>query len=148
MLTTKGRYAVMALVDMALNSEGKPMTLAGIAERQGITVAYLEQLFSRLRKSELVRSVRGPGGGYLLARPVGEINVAEVIKASDETIKITRCSSQGCSPQGAKCLTHDLWSGLGKSIDDYLSSISLDDVCSGKLKNSFNFGEELIGAGS
>ena len=128
MLTTKGRYAVMAMVDIARHANGKTVTLSDVSVRQGITIAYLEQLFSRLKRAGLVKSVRGPGGGYLLARDSEQINVAEVILAADETIKMTRCETTGCSISGAKCLTHD----LSQQIYGYLNAISLEDVLTGK----------------
>lgn len=141
MLTTKGRYAVMAMVDIARHCNGSPVTLAEIALRQGITTAYLEQLFARMRKCGLVKSVRGPGGGYLLARNKDEITVADIICAADEPMKMTRCKSTGCAIKGTKCLTHDLWDGLSAQIQNYLSSISLQDVCEGRVING---GSEYI----
>lgn len=133
MMTTKGRYAVMAMVDIAINSNGRPLALADISERQGITVAYLEQLFSKLKKAGLVSANKGPGGGYMLNKDKSEITVSEVIDAVDENIKMTRCISDGCMDKGAKCLTHDLWDGLGNHISSYLRDISLNDVCSGNI---------------
>src|SRR6516164_4686728 len=119
-LSTKGRYAVMAMVDLAQHSTGAPISLAGIAERQEISLSYLEQLFAMLRKGGLVKSVRGPGGGYLLAHDRGETRIADIILAVDEPIRATRC---------APCATHDLWEELGNQIHLYLSSVSLADVC-------------------
>jgi len=136
MLTTKGRYAVMAMVDLANNGKGKPLPLSDIASRQDITLAYLEQIFSRLKAGQLVKSVRGPGGGYLLSRPVDKINIAEIITAVNEPIKMTRCDhnpDKGCTSTKARCLTHDLWDGLGNHIYSYLNSVTLDDICSRKL---------------
>ncbi len=130
-LSTKGRYAVMAMVDLATHSEGKPVSLADVAERQEISLSYLEQLFGRLRKSGIVKSVRGPGGGYLLARPAADTRVADVILAVDEPIKATRCtpgSPSGCHGRQQRCLTHDLWEELGNQIYLFLSSVSLADV--------------------
>ena len=132
MLTTKGRYAVTAMVDLARNSGQKPVSLADIALRQGITVAYLEQIFAKMKRSGLVKSIRGPGGGYVLARRMDEINIAEIVIAAEESIKMTRCSSEGCAIKGAKCLTHDLWDGLGKQIKNYLEAINLEAICSAK----------------
>ncbi len=132
MLTARGRYAVMAMVDLALYSQNKPVTLADIATRQEITQAYLEQIFARLKADGLVKSVRGPGGGYLLMRPAEKMSVAEIVLSQDEKIKMTRCNSHenhGCMAGRAKCLTHDLWDGLSNSIRGYLSSVSLADVC-------------------
>lgn len=135
-LTTKARYAVMAMVDIALcNKEAgevKAVSLADIASRQKITVAYLEQIFSKLKKASLVKSVRGPGGGYILSKSPSEINAAEIIDAVDEAIKIKGCSDhsqgKGCLSNKAKCITHDLWDGLGNNIRSYLASASLEDV--------------------
>lgn len=136
-LSTKGRYAVMAMTDLAARPAGRPVTLADIAGRQQISLAYLEQLFSRLRRRGVVESVRGPGGGYRLARPAGEISVAEVIKAVDEPLRATRCSGPGakvgCMAGGARCLTHDLWEATGRQIEQFLGGISLADVASGAL---------------
>jgi Rrf2 family iron-sulfur cluster assembly transcriptional regulator len=130
-LSTKGRYAVMAMVDLALQSRGGPVALADIAQRQDISLSYLEQLFGKLRKGAQVKSVRGPGGGYLLARDPRETRIADIILAVDEPIKATRCtpgSPEGCSADRSRCLTHDLWEELGNQIYLYLSSVSLADV--------------------
>lgn len=140
LLSTKGRYAVMALVDLAAANSDKPVTLAGIAERQEIPLAYLEQIFSKLKKRGIVRSVRGPGGGYKLAKPASDTKIAEIVLAADESIKMTRCqngSSNGCMASKGQCLTHDLWEGLGYQIFQYLHAISLEDVCERKLKQKF-----------
>ena len=131
-LSTKGRYAVMAMVDLAMNTDGRPVALAEIADRQEISLSYLEQLFSKLRKGNLVNSVRGPGGGYLLARTAEELRIADIIMAVDEPVRATRCkpnSSAGCKSDASRCLTHDLWEELGHQIHLYLSSVSLRDVC-------------------
>ena len=130
-LSTKGRYAVMAMVDIAAHTEGKPIALADVAERQEISLSYLEQLFSKLRRGGLVKSVRGPGGGYLLAHTAGDTRIADIILAVDEPIKATRCtpgSPAGCTSNKSRCLTHDLWEELGNKIYLYLSSVSLADV--------------------
>jgi len=130
-LSTKGRYAVMALVDLAAHAKGRPVALSEIAARQEISLSYLEQLFARLRRGRLVQSVRGPGGGYLLARPAGAIAVAEIIAAVDEPLHATRCAPGapgGCRTDRSRCLTHDLWAGLGRQIQAYLSSVSIADV--------------------
>jgi len=135
-LSTKGRYAVMAMVDLATQSDGRPIALADVAERQEISLSYLEQLFGRLRRNQLVKSVRGPGGGYLLARDASEIRVADVIMAVDEPIKATRCtpgSPSGCQGRQQRCLTHDLWEELGNQIYLFLSSVSLDDVATRRV---------------
>ncbi|MBW5407092.1 Fe-S cluster assembly transcriptional regulator IscR [Morganella morganii] len=132
-LTSKGRYAVTAMLDVALHSHEGPVPLADISERQGISLSYLEQLFSRLRKNELVSSVRGPGGGYLLARGAGEIFIAQVISAVDESVDATRCQGtrEGCQG-GDRCLTHTLWRDLSDRITDFLSSISLEELVNHK----------------
>ncbi|MCB1850216.1 MAG: Fe-S cluster assembly transcriptional regulator IscR [Gammaproteobacteria bacterium] len=129
-LTTKGRYAVTAILDLALHDGKGPITLADIAERQGISLSYLEQLFSRLRKKKLVRSVRGPGGGYVLARGVDQIHVAEVISAVDESVDTTRCGGGHNCQDNERCLTHDLWHDLSDRIHEYLTEISLHDLMS------------------
>lgn len=135
-LSTKGRYAVMAMVDLALNSKGTPVSLADIADRQEISLSYLEQLFGKLRKGDLVKSVRGPGGGYLLSRECNNIRIADVIMSVDEPITATRCTPgnpNGCHENKSRCLTHDLWNELGNQIFLYLSSVSLEDVVEKKL---------------
>jgi Rrf2 family iron-sulfur cluster assembly transcriptional regulator len=135
-LSTKGRYAVMALVDLASQSDGRPVALADIAERQEISLSYLEQLFAKLRRGGLVRSVRGPGGGYLLAREAGDTRISDAILAVDEPIRATRCrngSSAGCRANKSRCLTHDLWEELGNQIHVFLSSVSLADVCNRRV---------------
>jgi Rrf2 family iron-sulfur cluster assembly transcriptional regulator len=127
-LTTKGRYAVTAMLDLALHHGEGPITLADIASRQGISLSYLEQLFSRLRRRELVSSVRGPGGGYTLGRDAEAIFVAEVITAVDENVDTTRCGGAGNCQNNQRCLTHDLWHDLSNRIHDYLNQISLQDL--------------------
>ncbi len=129
-LTTKGRYAVTAMLDLAIHHGNGPITLADIAQRQGISLSYLEQLFSRLRKRSLVASVRGPGGGYNLARESGDINVAEVISAVDESVDTTRCHGAHNCQDNQRCLTHDLWQDLSSRIYEYLYEISLRDLMS------------------
>src|ERR1700722_3384610 len=135
-LSTKGRYAVMAMTDLAGHADRRAVSLAEIAERQQLSVAYLEQLFARMRRRGLVVSARGPGGGHRLARPAEETPVAEVVTAVDEPLRATRCGGKpgGCMRGGAKCLTHDLWEETGRQIQDYLASISLADVLSGHLR--------------
>jgi Rrf2 family transcriptional regulator, iron-sulfur cluster assembly transcription factor len=135
-LSTKGRYAVMAMTDLAGHADRRAVSLAEIAERQQLSVAYLEQLFSRMRRRGLVVSARGPGGGYRLARPAEETTIAEVVTAVDEPLRATRCGGKagGCMRGGARCLTHDLWEETGRQIQDYLASVSLADVLSGHLR--------------
>ena len=138
-LSTRGRYAVMAMVDLATQAKEKPTKLAAIAGRQAIPLAYLEQIFARLRRRGLVASVRGPGGGYLLKRPAAEVRISDIILAAEEPIKMTRCAGEasGCTTPKIKCLTHDLWEGLGNQIFLYLQSVSLEDVCDRRLREKF-----------
>ncbi len=124
-LTTKGRYAVTAMLDLALHASQKPVSLAGISQRQEISLSYLEQLFAKLRQSELVVSVRGPGGGYRLSREKGQIFVAEIIDAVNESVDTTSCGGSSNCQHGEPCLTHYLWSDLSAQIHAFLSGISL-----------------------
>ena len=136
-LGTKARYAVMAMVDLAMCDASRPTRLKTLSERQEIPLAYLEQIFSLLRQNSLVTSAKGPGGGYTLARDCSKIVIADIVRAVEETTKITRCSAKaegGCMGGTARCLTHDLWEGLEDEINDYLSGISLQDVCSRRLR--------------
>lgn len=138
-LSTKGRYAVMAMADLASHGNEKPVALADIAARQEISLSYLEQLFGKLRKGGLVTSVRGPGGGYMLSRGANDVRVSDVILAVDEPISATRCvpgTPSGCHADKARCLTHDLWTELSNQIYLYLSSVSLEDVCERRLLGS------------
>ncbi len=127
-LTTKGRYAVTAILDIALHHERGPVSVAEVAERQGISSAYLEQLFSKLKRADLLVSVRGPGGGYELARPLADVTVAEVIAAVGEGVDATRCKGTADCQDGATCLTHDLWTALSHRIDEFLSGVTLADL--------------------
>ena len=127
-LTTKGRYAVTAMLDLALHAQHGPVSLADISERQGISLSYLEQLFAKLRRNSLVISVRGPGGGYQLSRDMQGIQVAQVIEAVNESVDATRCQGEGDCHQGDVCLTHHLWCDLSRQIHDFLSGISLADL--------------------
>ena len=127
-LTTKGRYAVTAMLDLAINEKLGPIRLAAISERQGISLSYLEQLFANLRRQELVDSVRGPGGGYRLHRSADAISVAEVIAAVNEDTDATRCGGKGDCQEGDTCLTHHLWMDLSDRIRDFLGDISLADL--------------------
>lgn len=127
-LTTKGRYAVTAMLDLALNAKEKPITLADISQRQGISLSYLEQLFSRMRKQGLVSSARGPGGGYRLSRDSSDINIAQVIEAVDEKVSLNRCEGRGDCNNGGPCLTHELWCNLSDQIYDFLNNISLGNL--------------------
>lgn len=134
-LSTKGRYAVMAMTDLARRPEERAVSLADIAERQEISLSYLEQLFARLRRRGLVVSARGPGGGYRLARDAAALNVAEIVLAVDEPLHATRCRGRvgGCMSKGERCLTHDLWDEMGRHVEDFLASVSLADVVNGRL---------------
>jgi Rrf2 family iron-sulfur cluster assembly transcriptional regulator len=129
-LTTKGRYAVMAVIEIADDKNNKAVSLLTISQNQNISLSYLEQIFARLRKSGIVKSIKGPGGGYILGKKREEITVAEIIKAIGEPIKMTRCGTvnKGCLAKGAKCKTHHLWHGLENRIYDYLNSISLNNL--------------------
>jgi Rrf2 family iron-sulfur cluster assembly transcriptional regulator len=142
-LSTKGRYAVMAMVDLARHGSGRPggspVSLADIAERQEISLSYLEQLFAKLRRHGLVRSVRGPGGGYLIGRTVEDVRISDIILAVDEPIRATRCnpaSAVGCKGDRSRCITHDLWEELGSQIHLFLRSISLADVIENRIVGS------------
>ncbi|WP_029684658.1 Fe-S cluster assembly transcriptional regulator IscR [Tatumella saanichensis] len=127
-LTSKGRYAVTAMLDVALHSNEGPVPLADISERQGISLSYLEQLFSRLRKNGLVSSVRGPGGGYLLGKQPSDIAVGTVISAVDESVDATRCQGKEGCQGGDRCLTHVLWRDLSDRISDFLNNITLGEL--------------------
>jgi Rrf2 family iron-sulfur cluster assembly transcriptional regulator len=131
-LTTKGRYAVTAMLDLALNQSNAPIALADISQRQSISQSYLEQLFSKLRKRSLVTSMRGPGGGYRLGKSVKDITISDIIAAVDETVDATSCKGQGNCQDGAVCLTHQLWSELNDQIQEFLSNISLEQLISRK----------------
>lgn len=126
-LTTKGRFAVTAMIDLALNSGDGPVTLAAISERQKISLSYLEQLFGRLRRYGLVESVRGPGGGYCLARLDADITIADVVRAVDEMLDATQCGGLQNCRQAQRCMTHELWSTLNDRIYEFLSSVTLAD---------------------
>jgi Rrf2 family iron-sulfur cluster assembly transcriptional regulator len=127
-LTTKGRYAVTAMLDLAIHYKDGPITLSDISQRQGISLSYLEQLFSKLRKKGLVDSTRGPGGGYRLSRNADAIKVAEIVTAIDEKVDATRCGGEGNCQDDTRCLTHDLWMDLSNQIFDFLNSISLQNL--------------------
>ncbi|MBT3198019.1 MAG: Rrf2 family transcriptional regulator [Gammaproteobacteria bacterium] len=129
-LTTKGRYAVTAMLDLAINGEQGPITLSEISGRQEISLSYLEQLFSKLRKKGLVKSSRGPGGGYQLALDAHQISISQIILAVDEAIDVRRCQGEGNCQGDRSCLTHDLWSDLSEQIQGFLGSISLGKLTS------------------
>ena len=127
-LTTKGRFAVTAMGDLAMRQNRGPVTLAAISERQHISLSYLEQLFGKLRRSKLVSSVRGPGGGYNLAQPAQGITVADIVTAVDETLDATQCGGRENCHEEKRCMTHDLWATLNEKMYDYLSSVTLADL--------------------
>jgi len=127
-LTTKGRFAVTAMLDLALHGADGPVTLAGISERQKISLSYLEQLFGKLRRRELVESVRGPGGGYHLARDAAQITVADIIRAVDEPIDSTQCGGRENCHDHQRCMTHELWEELNTTVSGFLSGIRLSDL--------------------
>jgi Rrf2 family transcriptional regulator, iron-sulfur cluster assembly transcription factor len=127
-LTTKGRFAVTAMIDLALRQHDGPVTLAGISDRQKISLSYLEQLFGKLRRHELVSSVRGPGGGYTLAKPMEGLSVADIIKAVDEPLDATQCAGRENCRDEHRCMTHELWTSLNKRMIEYLESIMLVDL--------------------
>lgn len=127
-LTTKGRYAVTAMLDLALNAGKSPVSLAEIAARQELSLSYLEQLFSKLRRRDLVASARGPGGGYRLGKDASEVSVADIISAVDESVDVTSCGGKSDCHDGQVCLTHHLWNDLTRQINTFLSGISLEDL--------------------
>jgi Rrf2 family transcriptional regulator, iron-sulfur cluster assembly transcription factor len=138
-LTTKGRFAVTAMVDLAMRGGKAPVTLAAISERQKISLSYLEQLFGKLRRNNIVESVRGPGGGYYLARPGDKISVAEIVVAVDEPLDATKCGGKGdCHGDQQPCITHDLWMGLNEKIHSYLEDISLQQLVDSNSNRNLN----------
>ena len=124
-LTTKGRFAVTAMLDLAMNATDGPVTLAGISERQKISLSYLEQIFGKLRRRHLVESVRGPGGGYFLARPASELSVADIVRAVEEPIDATQCGGRENCQEQQRCMTHDLWEQLNTTVYGFLSGVKL-----------------------
>jgi Rrf2 family iron-sulfur cluster assembly transcriptional regulator len=127
-LTTKGRFAVTAMMDLALREQECPVSLAGVSERQGISLSYLEQLFGKLRRHGLVDSVRGPGGGYRLSKPLEKVSVADIIRAVDEHLDATQCGGHANCREEGSCMTHELWLTLNRKMYDYLDSVSLSDL--------------------
>ncbi len=133
-LTTKGRFAVTAMIDLALRQNNGPVTLAAISQRQHISLSYLEQLFGKLRRNELVESTRGPGGGYTLARKPEEITVADIILSVDEPIDATQCGGkENCLGESGRCMTHELWSALNQHMVEFLDSVTLQKLVDGQL---------------
>jgi Rrf2 family iron-sulfur cluster assembly transcriptional regulator len=144
-LSTKGRYAVTAMLDLALHSGKGPVTLADISANQGISLSYLEQLFAALRGKQLVRGVRGPGGGYYLGKPAGEISISDIICAVDEWVEFTRCGGRENCRDGKRCLTHTLWDQLSDEIFNFLSGISLENLVErGRDSGAEIDGDELL----
>lgn len=129
-LTTKGRYAVTAMLDLALHADQGPITLADISMRQGVSISYLEQLFAKLRRCQLVESVRGPGGGYRLAGGPDKISVAQIVEAVNDSMDATRCLGKGDCQDGEICLTHHLWTDLSNRLRDFLNDITLSELIS------------------
>lgn len=127
-LTTKGRFAVTAMIDLAMRQHNGPVTLAGISQRQKISLSYLEQLFGKLRRHELVESTRGPGGGYSLVRPLKDVSVADIIFAVDEPLDATQCAGQENCQDDGPCMTHQLWANLNAKMLEYLDSVNLQDL--------------------
>lgn len=146
-LTTKGRYAVTAMLDLALHARDNPVPLADISERQGISLSYLEQLFARLRKQGLVDSARGPGGGYRLSRDADKIAVADVIEAIDENVDVTRCGGKGDCQNGEPCLTHELWCDLSAQIRGFLAGITLGHLVQQRSTQAVAARQELAQRG-
>jgi Rrf2 family iron-sulfur cluster assembly transcriptional regulator len=143
-LTTKGRYAVTAMLDLSLNYGIRPITLADISDRQGISLSYLEQLFANLRRQGLVISSRGPGGGYRLSRSADEVTVLDVVSAVDEKVDATRCEGKGNCDNGEQCLSHEIWQSLSDQIRLYLSSITLGQVVKDHKAKNNGDGEKVI----
>lgn len=135
-LTTKGRFAVTAMIDLALRQHMGPVTLAGIADRQKISLSYLEQLFGKLRRHHLVASVRGPGGGYCLAKPMEQVSVADIIRAVDETLDATQCGGKGNCQDQNPCMTHTLWTSLNERMYEYLNSVHLSELVAEQRGNA------------
>lgn len=144
-LTSRGRYAVTAMLDLALHSadDGAPVALADVARRQGISLAYLEQLFARLRRAGMVDSVRGPGGGYRLAQPASRISVADIIDAVSDSLQATRCSGRGNCQDGMMCLSHHLWHDLTVRVHDFLDAISLASLMSRREIQRISWRQDL-----
>ena len=145
-LTTKGRFAVTALIDLALRGSEGPVTLAGISERQKISLSYLEQLFGKLRRCNLVDSVRGPGGGDCLARSVGQITVADIVRAVDESFDATQCGGRENCKDEDRCMTHELWSTLNFKMYEYLTSVTLSDLVDKQLAKAGSESPVIKGA--
>jgi Rrf2 family iron-sulfur cluster assembly transcriptional regulator len=147
-LTTKGRFAVTAMIDLAMHSEEGPVTLAGVSERQRISLSYLEQLFGKLRRQGLVESVRGPGGGYTLAREQSAVSIADIIRAVDEPIDATQCGGKENCHDEHRCMTHELWANLNAHIYSYLSSVTLAHMVAQQNENKVRVLQDRRPAGN
>ncbi len=144
-LTTKGRYAVTAVLDLALHQDNGPVSLAAISERQDISLSYLEQLFAKLRRNDIVSSTRGPGGGYKLTNSVDEVSVSDIILAVDESCKVVDCGdSEGCQDGAYQCLTHDLWQELSNEIRSFLDGITLSEIMAQKTVSNVKVRQDKI----
>jgi len=144
-LTTKGRFAVTAMIDLALRQGNGPVTLAAISQRQRISLSYLEQLFGKLRRHELVESTRGPGGGYTLARTAGDITVADIIVSVDEPMDATQCGGkENCLGDAGRCMTHDLWATLNQRMVDFLASVSLQKLVDEQLAKGLQIEDKPV----
>jgi Rrf2 family iron-sulfur cluster assembly transcriptional regulator len=145
-LSTKGRYAVMAMTDLAMSGAERPVPLGDIASRQEISLSYLEQLFAKLRRAGVVKSVRGPGGGYRLARAAGETRIADIMLAVEEPVDVTRCQHKpaGCLEGGRRCVTHDLWDELGRHIHLFLNGVTLEDVLERRVLGMSTAAESVV----
>lgn len=144
-LTTKGRFAVTAMIDLALRQEGGPVTLAAISQRQQISLSYLEQLFGKLRRHELVESTRGPGGGYSLGRKADEITVADIITSVDEPLDATHCGGkENCGIDGSRCMTHDLWTALNVHMLQFLQSVTLQKLVDEQHARGFSIEDKPV----
>ena len=143
-LTTKGRFAVTAMMDLALSGDDGPVALASVSERQKISLSYLEQLFGKLRRHKLVDSVRGPGGGYCIARPLDQVTVADIIRAVDEQLDATQCGGHENCHDEHRCMTHDLWSTLNAKMYEYLASVSLADLVAREIQKAKARGEVIM----
>lgn len=143
-LTTKGRFAVTAMMDLALRGEEGPIALASVAERQSISLSYLEQLFGKLRRHNLVESVRGPGGGYCIAKPLDKLSVADIIRAVDEQLDATQCGGEENCHEAHRCMTHDLWSTLNDKMFEYLASVTMSDLVGCEKQKATARGEAVL----
>ncbi|MDO4640984.1 MAG: Fe-S cluster assembly transcriptional regulator IscR [Neisseria sp.] len=143
-LTTKGRFAVTAMLDLAMHADEGAVKLNAISERQNISLSYLEQLFSKLRRAQLVESIRGPGGGYILSADADKINIAQIISAAEDSLDATQCSGKANCHNGTPCITHHLWEALNETIDQYLCSVTLQSILDHHLAIAENQHQKII----